>query len=335
MRKPPKNSQSLLPGYTDYQVERDRAIENHVNRLSALWQAGLSGEKMFTARMLIFCGLPLSKSDTVNKVVRKAQIGDKSWVRVSFIRTHDQVPLPFGADRTLMFFLTNKAVLQQSPLLHWDQANEYMHLFSRDKDSGYNYRAIQERFTRLAYMDIMVEYLDYDSNVLEHWKCPMIDHARISASMDGEGNWQPSQSVAKMLQADQSISFGQRFFAELQSKPVPIPLELIRAAGKQYRLMDYMIFLYWRAFAAQKQSFIPWRYLQQQFDDTDQNDRRWPLYFRKALSTMKSLPDPISSIQCEVSSGGVTVHPYAPGTTFFNDQPKLGLRRALLPSQDE
>jgi hypothetical protein len=52
----------------------------------------------------------------------------------------------------------------------------------------------------------------------------------------GEGNWKPSQPLAKILETQQSVSFGLRFFAELQENPIPI--ELILGADKRYGLTD-------------------------------------------------------------------------------------------------
>jgi hypothetical protein len=322
MRKRPQNVQETLPGYEDFKKDKILALARQQDRILKLWQAGLSGEKLYTAKMLIICGLPLSET-AQGTVVRKARLPDGSWVRVSFIRTSPIVPLPFGADRTMVYFLTNKAVLQQNPLLRWEHANEYMHLMGINPDAGKNYRSVQERFTRVAYMDIMVEYLDKDSKVVEHWKSPLIDHARIAAVADGEGNWKPSRSIAAMLAADQEISFGLRFFAELQKNPVPVPVELIMATKKSYRLMDYVLFLYWRAFAARSASFIPWRHLQEQFDNADQNVYRWPQRFREAANILLHLPEPINEIRVEVNERGITVQPLKEGTTFFEDHPKL------------
>jgi hypothetical protein len=154
----------------------------------------------------------------------------------------------------------------------------------------------------------------------------MIDHARIAADIDSAGNWKPKKSLAQMLAVDQSISFGLRFFTELQKRPVPIPLELIQAADKKYRLMDYILFLYWRSFAAHTKSFIPWRYLYEQFDNNHSRPNRWPLYFRQAARILKSLPDPINQIQVDVSTAGLTIHPLPVGTTFFDGKPKLGYK---------
>lgn len=328
MRKPPQSAtQEMLPGMRVYQEEVEVAVARQVERVMAMWNAGLSGDKLFTARMLVYCGLPLKKSASMDPIVRKAQLGEDSWVRVSFIRTSKDVPLPFGADRTLIYFLTNKAVLQQTPLLRWEHANEYMHLFGMDPRSGKNYKAVQARFTRIAYMHIMVEFLDSKGQTVEPVQCAMIDRAKITAEVDGAGNWKPSKSISQMLAADQTVTFGQRFYTDLLQNPVPLPLELIRAAGKKYRVMDYMTFLYWRAFAANAPSFIPWRKLQEQFDNQDSNLRRWSENFKIAYRMMKALPDPINQIKVDIASTGLMIHPYPVGTTFFEGHPKLGFRK--------
>jgi len=327
MKKSPQSDQEVLPGIRSYQKERDLAVSRQVDRVMEIWKAGLSGDRLYTAVMMVICGLPVRDTRSMEPVVRKAQLGDKSWIRVTYSRKSDQVPLPYGADRTMVYFLTNKAVLQQSHILQWEHANEYMHLFGMDVDSGKNYRDVQERFFRVAYMRIMVEYLDQENQVVETWDCPLIDHSRMPARVDGEGNWKPRYSVSKMLDIDQTISFGYRFFSELKKTPVPIPLELILAADKKYRVMDYMLFLYWRCFAASSQSFIPWRYLQLQFDAADTNDRRWVQQFKLAYSILKSLPDPTNQIRVEISSAGLTIYPLPIGTAFFEGHGKLGYRK--------
>lgn len=325
-KKEPKNIQAMLPGYEDYRQQKELALARHLDKLMKMWQAGISGEKLFTAQLLIYCGLPISPTDQ-ERVVRKARLADGSWVRVTFIRTHNAIPLPYGADRTMVYFLTNKAVVQQSPYLRWEYANEYQHLFGLNPDSGKHFRHVQERFTRVSWMDITVEYLDLEGKTVDHFKCPLIDHARISAEVDEEGNWRPAMSVSDMLAVDQQVSFGLRMFSELQRNPVPVPIELIRGAGKSWRQMDYAIFLYWRAFAGKTESFIPWHYLQEQFDQADTNPRRWRQEFKRTIALLRALPDPINQIRAEATSSGLLIKPLPVGIQFFEGQPKLGHRK--------
>src|SRR5260370_32775387 len=194
MRKAPKKGQETLPGYSEYRKETELALERQQTRLMELWKGGLSGERLFTARLLIFSGLPINERKStepiqarkLDSVERKAQLADKTWMHVTFMQTNKQVPLPFRADRTMAYFLTNKAVLQQSPILRWEYANEYMRLFDMDPNSGKNYRDVQPRCTRIAYMDTMVEHSDASGKVIGHGKCPVIAQRRTPRALDGE-----------------------------------------------------------------------------------------------------------------------------------------------------
>lgn len=325
-KKPPQSEQGLLPGYRDFQQERRLAIDREVERLGLLIKSGsLSGDKLLTATMLVYCGLPIKQTDE-SSITRTAKIGEKSFVRVTFSQTNEDVPLPFGADRTLLFFLTDKAVTE-GPILKWDKANEYMRLFDMDPDSGKNYREVQGRFIRLVYVNLLVEFLDGDNQVVDSWKCPLIDHAKIAAEISAEGKWKPTQTIAEILRANEEINFGARFYNHLKVSAMPIPLDILRVAGKQYRLMDYMLFLYLRSWSAHTESYIPWDYLRKQFDDTDANPWRWPSLFRKALTVFKAMPYPADLIAATVTSKGITIKPLPLGTEFFPGFPKVGFKR--------
>src|SRR5215472_12411423 len=142
-RKPPLSEQEVLPAIRDFQLERELAIVRENDRLAELWNAGFKGEKLHTAVMMVHCGLPLREIKGTKLVVRKAKLGDDSRMRVTFSRTSDLVPLPFGADRTMLYFLTNKAFFNKTPSLRWEYANEYMRLFGI-AESGYAYKFVQE-----------------------------------------------------------------------------------------------------------------------------------------------------------------------------------------------
>jgi hypothetical protein len=138
--------------------------------------------------------------------------------------------------------------------------------------------------------------------------------------------------VAAMLSAQQSVAFGLRFFTQLQENPVPILIELILGVGKKYRLLDYMIFLYWRPWAGQTPSFIPWRYLQDQFDKEGGNPWRWPENFKMAYHIMKALPEPINQIRADINSASITI-PIPGGHHVLRRPPQNSLSQGPSPSR--
>jgi hypothetical protein len=102
MRKPPKNAQEMLPGYSEYQMEQKLALERQHKYLMDLWQGGLSGERLFTARMLILCGFPINERkpsiepDKLDSVRKKAQLDDKSWLHCHLHANESKDPAAFS-----------------------------------------------------------------------------------------------------------------------------------------------------------------------------------------------------------------------------------------------
>lgn len=315
------SSQPLLPVIRDYRLERDSAITRKVDRLMETWNTGLSGEAVYVAQCLIVCGLPL-KNSAATHAVRSARLSDGSFIKVTFSRASPHVPLPFWQDRAMVHFLTHRAVTRKSPMLQWERVNEYLALFGLHEASGWNYRTVQERFIRVAYMDILVEYLDKAGRQISLLKAPLIEGARVSGDVDEAGNWVPSESLSKALSNSSTARVGQVFYEKLLKKPVPVPIELLRVTHGSPRIQDYALFIYWRSFAGRETSLIPWHALKNQFADEDTNPRRWPQLFKKALVVLRALPAPFNSIQATVSSQGLRIEPLAPGTSFFSDHPK-------------
>ena len=319
-KKPP--SQEVLPGYRDFEQERQQAALNRVNSLMEKWKTPLTGEALWTAQCLIVCGLPINPTNEP-RVTRTARLSNGSYLRVTFIRTHDHIPLPYRQDRSMVHFLTHKAVLNQSPWLKWEYVNEYLALFNLCEDSGKNYRMAQERFVRVVYMDLMIEHLDPARKMVEHVKIPLVEGSRISGDVDGEGNWKPMDTAAQMLAASDTARIGQLFYEQMLKDPVPIPIELLLKTYDYPRLQDYAVFIYWRAFAADADSFIPWDYLRDQFDRKDSNPWRWRQEFDRALLTLRLLPEPFTRIVAEARPKGLYIEPLPRGTQFFDGFPKL------------
>lgn len=208
-------------------------------------------------------------------------------------------------------------------MLHWERVNEYLALFGLHESSGWNYRTVQERFIRVAYMDILVEYLDKVGRQLSLLKAPLIEGARVSGDVDEQGNWVPMESMSKVLSNSSTARVGHVFYEKLLRKPVPVPIELLRVTHGSPRIQDYALFIYWRSFAGRESSLIPWTALRNQFADDDSNPRRWPQMFRKAITVLKTLPAPFNRIEAVATSQGLRIEPLPAGTSFFTDHPKF------------
>jgi hypothetical protein len=321
--------QNLLPGHRDWRKERESAAARKVDTLMGIWNKGLSGEALFLARILIQCGLPVTPEPS-GVVTRTARTGQYERVSVTFSVTDPNIPLPFGNDRLMAHFLTTKAVRKQSTLLNWNDVNEYLAVFGQYERSGRNHRLAQERFIRLAFMNITVLVVDTKNDVTSTMKVPLIGAARISGGMDtGTGKWTVRESPRQLLmQNTEALQIDPIFFSRFleEGKSVPVPIELILATAKSPRLMDFALFLYWRCFAARSETVITWEQLKGQFDARSGDVQFWKKNFRKVLTIIKSLPTPINLMDVKVTSVGILLRPFPDGTQFFDGHPKLKFR---------
>jgi hypothetical protein len=56
------------------------------------------------------------------------------------------------------------------------------------------------------------------------------------------------------------VEFSQDFFDEFLRNHMPVPVELLRATMGRSQIQDYVLWLYWRAFAAKQDTLISWRW---------------------------------------------------------------------------
>jgi hypothetical protein len=95
------------------------------------------------------------------------------------------------------------------------------------------------------------------------------------------------------LQLGEGVVYGvevdEAFFNDLMRHHVPVPEELIYSTRRQSQLQDLMLFLFWRCFAAQKESIIPWDYLVQQLWQDDSNRRRIRSRFDNAIRALRCI----------------------------------------------
>ena len=64
--------------------------------------------------------------------------------------------------------------------------------------------------------------------------------------------------------ANYGIELDEVFFEELMRHHFPVLKEIIWATWRQSQLKDLTLYLYWRSYAAENQSLIPWKYLREQ-----------------------------------------------------------------------
>ncbi|MDQ2841554.1 MAG: hypothetical protein M3Y72_11055 [Acidobacteriota bacterium] len=290
----------------------ERLIDQRQSGDIAVWQVALC---------LILCGLPYDETPE-RSVTRRARLADGSWLMVRFTATGErlerdargeplidrttgkekitQIPLPFGADRGPLHFLINKAVLQAKELerqgletadarfVEWEKASEYLDEM-RLAPGGKNRRDLRARLERIKYCAITVTRTSRGTD--ETLMAPVFSRTRLPRSLE----WSRScPTQVEIIPADTAppimgVEFSRDFFEEFLRNHMPVPVELLRATMGRSQIQDYVLWLYWRAFAAKKDTLIPWRSVREQLWQNDSNEARLYAVMRRAIGTLRAV----------------------------------------------
>jgi len=106
------------------------------------------------AQIFAFCSLPYRPSEQ-RQISHTARLGDGSKVEVIFTALRPDVPLAYGNDRSLLYWLIDRAIREQSAFIPWEHASEYLKAM-KQHESGRNRELLRERFKRISDFGILV-----------------------------------------------------------------------------------------------------------------------------------------------------------------------------------
>jgi hypothetical protein len=277
----------------------------------AVWQVALC---------LILCGLPYDETED-RSVTRRARLADGSRLNVTFTAVGERderdangellidpatgkvkttpIPLPFGADRGPLHFLINKAVLQSKELerqgleasgarfVHWETAGQYL-TEMRLARGGKNRRDLRARIERIKSCAIRV--VRTKQGIDQTLLAPVFSRTRLPQSIERNAP-APEQAENAVTQPEpiMGVEFSQDFFDEFLRNHMPVPVELLRATMGRSQIQDYVLWLYWRAFAAKQDTLIPWRSVREQLWQNDSNEARLYATMRRAIATLRAV----------------------------------------------
>jgi hypothetical protein len=302
-------------------LESNKKLAIALEQLRQLRNTGeLTNEMIRVAQALVLCGLPYQPTDKT-KLIRKVRLGDGSTLTVIFTAALEG-QMPYGSDRTLLYWMVDKAIKYQSPFVSWKRATEFLKELGM-AESGKNRKDLKERFKRLSGLTIGITRRNGDDSLL----FPLIEEKHLPSSVDVKEDQEGHQLLP--LAADQDphaepkeIVFGfklnERLFKDLLSHNIPIPLKLLQKTQRKSQMQDLLIFLYWRSYAAQSETIIPWTALQSQLAHDDSNPRRIKIRFRQAISMLRTIWPEFAG---EVRKAGLWIAPPLKGSHFLADLP--------------
>lgn len=260
------------------------------------------------AQALIFCGMPY-RATSEREVTRKSRAADGTIITVVFKAMFQDVPLPYGSDRTLLHWMVDKAIKTKSPFVSWSRASDFLKDMQMST-GGRAFSDLRKRYERLACMAITVHRT---SSVNERFIMPIVRASRLPSSI--------TPASAKELDRTPEIlgvQLDEVFFQEVLQHHVPMSETLLRVTDKKPQMQDYMMFLAWRSFAAdaaKKETLIPWDSLREQLWQEDSNPHRIRSRFNLAIAALKNAwPE----LQAEAKPKGLWIAP-----------PKLGMHLLL------
>lgn len=265
-------------------ASRTRRAERMVSIRELRERGHLFKEVFQISQALILCGLPYQRTD-VRQIARRARLAGGVIIQVTFTASIADIAMPYGSDRTLLHFLLDLAVKRNSSFVGWRSAQEFLEAMNMDCSSGKNRRDLRERFDRIRGLTISVKRSS--GSVVDTAVMPIIRRATLPASiyvcdMNEGGCVLPPTTGAEL-----GVEIGHDFFQELVCNHVPVPRAILQSTRKQSQLQDCMIFLYWRCYAAEESSRIPWALLRDQLWQDDKQLRRIRLRFKEAITALK------------------------------------------------
>lgn len=283
--------------------EQTKTAQNRASMVLELRRQREDGdwdELLQVAQALIVCSLPYQRT-TERQLVRRARAADGSEVVVTFTATDPDVELPYGSDRTLLHWLVDRAIRADQPFVAWDTAIEFL----RDaglSDHGKNFRDLRDRFDRLSSVAITVTR--EQAGRKRRLVMPIIEESNLPSSVDLRSE---ARGERRLLDEVFGFRLNAKFFSEIKAHRVPVPWELIRKTRKQSQLQDFMLWIYWRSYAAKGRSKVPLDAIREQFAIVDSNPWRLKKQMREAYQALRFI-DP--SFPGEVEGDFINVVPH-------------------------
>lgn len=302
----PASMVQVLKPKRDRKAEDARAAEAQLDKALQLRRARDAyelDEVMQIAQALILCGLPYVPTKE-RQIVRVARLADGSEVRVTFTAALSKSQMPYGSDRTLLYFLLDKAVKADSRFVSWKTATEFLTAMGMQTASGKNYHDLRSRFSRIRGLAIGIERTraGVDGTLLT----PIIRRSALPSSLDVDAERRGQEVLPLSPDVPYGVEFDQDFFHDVKQHHVPYPVELLRATRKQSQLQDLCLFIQWRCYAAKAASVIPWESLRQQVWHADTNPRRIKQRVSEAIDFLRKFwPE----LQAEARKEGLWVAP--------------------------
>jgi hypothetical protein len=242
---------------------------------SASGRTEYSRSLLLAAKALVFCGFPLQPSP-LTSIAREAQLGAGTHLTVYFSTTEPGVPIPFGADRALLAWITT--LTYDTGFVTFTSLTDFFEAFQLAR-SGVQYQRFEQRLQRLLSLSLSVVLKTPTGTI----RLNMRPIQKAYTPRDGSearqvlAAEQGSTSQLSLLPSDlkrYGIVLDPAFHEYLRDNPVVLPLTLMRRFHARPLFWDAASYLLYRCWSARTKSRIGWPLVRKQLASVDQHDRR-------------------------------------------------------------
>lgn len=250
----------------------------------ARYDGSLGDDHIKLAQVLIMCSLPHSQTDK-QQIVRKARLGDGTYLTVTFSSMLSGVPLPFGRDRKLLAWIFDRAIRSDSPFVGWSAANEYQREMGLP-EGGRSNKQLQERFQRIAGLGLAIER--QRDGVTETIGYKVLAQSRLPKSITGR-TVDMNQRLLPGMEEGLGIRLTAELFNDIRRHNYALPRLLWQTLTGPSQIQDIALWLFVRCYAAASETVIPWSALQEQFGAEDSNPWRIRARAKDAIKVLATL----------------------------------------------
>lgn len=276
-------------GERNYRTEREaasiRATDRVVELAVARHDQSLGEEYVKLAQALILCTLPYSPT-TWPRIVRRARLGDGSYLTVTFAAITEGVSMPYGADRKLLHWLIDRAIRADDPYIPWSSIMEFQREMGIQQGGRTN-RQIRERFARIAGLVVQIKRSTSDGTGLDTF--PIISKSYLPNSIVPRTIASATQEPLPGVGDRYGVLLHGPLFEDLKRHKAVMPRRLWLELEGPTPVQDLVLWLFYRSYSAASETVIPWSALQEQFPTDDSNRNRLKQHTRTAIRTLKAL----------------------------------------------
>jgi len=194
----------------------------------------------FNARPFVLCGLPIRRPPRT--LLEYTRQNGKFFLNVT---GHPRFGLPFGQDRLIPIWVATLALRQGHRTIRFQTAAEILEAFDLPKD-GRTYRRLVEGFKRIFAATIFfgTEEQVQKAAFVDWGRFHFFDRMRVWFTREVEQRQLPGDDF------DNTVVLSEQFWKEIQTHPIPVDLNVVRALADSPGNLDLYMWLTWRCWTA-------------------------------------------------------------------------------------